>query len=233
MIAAAALLGVIAAALIVAGIVEAGPAPRDRSRAFSSPQQAGGANMAYDTQFRWEIRTRCDRGQQRVARPRWTDERTQRAVALWKEGLSASQIAQDLGNVTRNGVIGKLHRLGISCGRKPTASVSARTIRERRASRLRAADAPRGTPYREAAPLLEPQGAHLIEHAEEGTCRHIAGDPRVSYRLCGRDVVAGGSYCSGHRALVYQPSSRAKRTTDGRVQAETMQRLREQWLAYV
>ena len=44
----------------------------------------------------------------------WTDERVARLSKLWAEGLSASQIATDLGGVTRNAVIGKVHRLGLS-----------------------------------------------------------------------------------------------------------------------
>ena len=44
----------------------------------------------------------------------WTDERVERLKALWKDGLSASQIAKDLGGVTRNAVVGKVHRLGLS-----------------------------------------------------------------------------------------------------------------------
>ncbi|WP_075216429.1 GcrA family cell cycle regulator [Mongoliimonas terrestris] len=49
----------------------------------------------------------------------WTDERVERLKALWSEGLSASQIAAELGGVTRNAVIGKVHRLGLSGRVKP------------------------------------------------------------------------------------------------------------------
>ncbi len=44
----------------------------------------------------------------------WTDERTEQLKSLWTEGLSASQIARVLGGVTRNAVIGKVHRLGLA-----------------------------------------------------------------------------------------------------------------------
>lgn len=49
----------------------------------------------------------------------WTDERVERLKTLWSEGLSASQIAAELGAVTRNAVIGKVHRLGLSGRSKP------------------------------------------------------------------------------------------------------------------
>ena len=44
----------------------------------------------------------------------WTDERVEKLKELWGEGMSASQIAKALGGVTRNAVIGKVHRLGLS-----------------------------------------------------------------------------------------------------------------------
>ena len=44
----------------------------------------------------------------------WTDERVELLKKLWQDGLSASQIAKQLGGVTRNAVIGKVHRLGLS-----------------------------------------------------------------------------------------------------------------------
>ena len=43
----------------------------------------------------------------------WTDERTQMAVKLWREGISATLIAGRLGDISRNAVIGKCHRLGL------------------------------------------------------------------------------------------------------------------------
>src|SRR5258708_6054672 len=50
----------------------------------------------------------------------WTDERVELLKKLWQDGLSASQIAAELGGVTRNAVIGKVHRLGLSGRGQPT-----------------------------------------------------------------------------------------------------------------
>ena len=52
----------------------------------------------------------------------WTDERVELLKKLWSEGLSASQIAAQLGGVTRNAVIGKVHRLSLSGRAKPASS---------------------------------------------------------------------------------------------------------------
>lgn len=51
----------------------------------------------------------------------WTDDRVETLTLLWKDGASASQIARDLGGVTRNAVIGKIHRLGLSGRGTPSA----------------------------------------------------------------------------------------------------------------
>src|SRR5687767_15845801 len=59
----------------------------------------------------------------------WTDERVELLKKLWAEGLSASQIASRLGGVTRNAVIGKVHRLGLSGRATSTRSVSPRPRR--------------------------------------------------------------------------------------------------------
>jgi GcrA cell cycle regulator len=55
----------------------------------------------------------------------WTDERVELLKKLWAEGLSASQIANQLGGVSRNAVIGKVHRLKLS-GRGRTSSAAPR-----------------------------------------------------------------------------------------------------------
>ena len=76
----------------------------------------------------------------------WTDERVEMLKKLWAEGLSASQIASQLGNVTRNAVIGKVHRLKLS-GRGKTTSSTPRVKKVASGSA-----APRMTSSRSSAP---------------------------------------------------------------------------------
>src|SRR4051812_9430640 len=64
----------------------------------------------------------------------WTDDRVASLKKLWLEGLSASQIAKQLGGVTRNAVIGKVHRLGLS-GRATPAAPAGTVFRAPRAPR--------------------------------------------------------------------------------------------------
>src|SRR5258706_5925282 len=69
---------------------------------------------------------------QGATRMAWTDERVEQLKKLWSEGLSASQIAGRLGGVTRNAVIGKVHRLGLS-GRATTSRMKSHRSRPRAA----------------------------------------------------------------------------------------------------
>src|SRR5829696_10278282 len=61
----------------------------------------------------------------------WTDDRVEQLKKLWEGGLSASQIAAELGNVTRNAVIGKVHRLGLSGRAKAPSSAAPRQRKAR------------------------------------------------------------------------------------------------------
>src|SRR5436305_8606477 len=64
----------------------------------------------------------------------WTDDRVEQLKKLWEAGLSASQIAAELGNVTRNAVIGKVHRLGLSGRAKSPSSAAPRQRKVRPAA---------------------------------------------------------------------------------------------------
>jgi GcrA cell cycle regulator len=66
----------------------------------------------------------------------WTDDRVEQLKKLWEAGLSASQIAAELGNITRNAVIGKVHRLGLSGRAKSPSSAAPRQRKARPAQHM-------------------------------------------------------------------------------------------------
>src|SRR5258705_12331893 len=66
----------------------------------------------------------------------WTDERVELLKKLWGDGLSASQIAGELGGITRNAVIGKVHRLGLSGRAKAPSSSMPRPRKARAATQM-------------------------------------------------------------------------------------------------
>jgi GcrA cell cycle regulator len=156
----------------------------------------------------------------------WTEERVEQLKKLWQDGLSASTIAAQLGGVTRNAVIGKVHRLGLS-GRSKTVTTSARSghSKPRPASqrpsvqplsfgntalkaRTAPAPAPRPMPAAEPIPFPMPTGEKIsILQLSERTCRWPIGDPATpEFGFCGEGKEPGGApYCPYHCRVAYQP----------------------------
>ena len=83
----------------------------------------------------------------------WTDERVETLKKLWADGLSASQIAAELGGITRNAVIGKVHRLGLS-GRAKSPSSAAPRPRKPRAPHMMRVSRPADARQHRARPCL-------------------------------------------------------------------------------
>lgn len=142
----------------------------------------------------------------------WTDDRVQTLARLWRDGLSASQIARDLGGVTRNAVIGKIHRLGLS-GRATPHLPGARRPDQRRERRARVPlkPAPRHVPAPTARPLALPlpaTGSASIASVRRDQCRWPIGEPQdPSFCLCGRPRERG-AYCGSHGAVAYRAVDR-------------------------
>jgi GcrA cell cycle regulator len=133
----------------------------------------------------------------------WTDERIEQLKSLWTDGLSASRIAKMMGGISRNAVIGKVHRLGLA-GR---------------------ACAPRGERIRVAAPhkharvhvppppvieeepiVLEDGHFATVLTISDRMCRWPIGDPSDSeFHFCGRNPKSGSPYCEAHARKAYQP----------------------------
>jgi GcrA cell cycle regulator len=128
----------------------------------------------------------------------WTDERIELLKTLWTDGLSASQIAAEMGGITRNAVIGKAHRLKLP-GR--TKKVPAR-----RQPRVRIVPP---EPMPEIVDNVIPLGQRrtLLELKEE-TCRWPIGDPgSADFFFCGGGARDGAPYCAGHCCVAYQPQA--------------------------
>lgn len=149
----------------------------------------------------------------------WTDERLERLPLLLRDGNSAAQIARQLGGgLTRNAVIGKVHRLGLKLPRaEPSDGVRRvplpRLVRKPRAVKLKKAAARDAI----AAPPIGPVGDFPVgdRASEPKYCRHIAGDPaehddagRPTFQCCGHPVFFPGSpWCEAHYAKMHQPGT--------------------------
>jgi len=158
----------------------------------------------------------------------WTDDRVELLKKLWAEGLSASQIAGRLGGVTRNAVIGKVHRLGLS-GRATSSRSSAPRPRRNHAPRQHRAPSltfgtrgnvalkpsyeaeyePAPAPVAELVIPLEERASILT--LKESMCRWPIGDPgSADFFFCGGDTVNELPYCAYHARVAYQPLDRRR-----------------------
>ena len=161
--------------------------------------------------------------------PSWTDERVELLRRLWDDGLSASQIALQIGGVSRNAVIGKVHRLGLSGRAKPGAAGAARAAKPRAAAptppQLEGGRTPPRDPEQLMRPTLVPSerwNADQVEIPEsqrvsimelrDTTCRWPIGDPsKADFAFCGGRAVTGLPYCGHHCRIAYQPAAERRR----------------------
>ena len=148
----------------------------------------------------------------------WTEERVELLKKLWLDGLSASQIAKQLGGVTRNAVIGKVHRLGLS-GRAAPSQPTRPVFKAPRAPRPAAPPAPRrieaaAAAHHAPAPpppsFYEEPGSATVLTLGAHMCKWPIGDPASDgFTFCGRrSEREGGPYCSEHARVAYQPQQK-------------------------
>ena len=147
----------------------------------------------------------------------WTEDRVGALKKLWLEGQSASQIAKQLGGgVTRNAVIGKVHRLGLSGRAAPSqpARATFRPTRPRPAQPTQAPSAPRrieavqprpAAPAQVPAPMPDLPGTATVMTLGAHMCKWPIGDPSSNeFSFCGRRS-SEGVYCVEHARVAYQP----------------------------
>ncbi len=153
----------------------------------------------------------------------WTTERRAVAKKLWAEGRSASEIAKALGGVSRNAVIGLMHRAGLAKGQaSQPRSMAAPPVLRLRAPKAAAAPVPRRLsvagngmvfetvgnerPPREIVPLrVEDAGRATVLTLGAHMCKWPIGDPaREGFTFCGRRQDPGRVYCAEHAKVAYQ-----------------------------
>jgi len=159
----------------------------------------------------------------------WSDDRVEQLKKLWEAGLSASMIAAELGSVTRNAVIGKVHRLGLSGRAKSPATAAPRqrkTARPAQQQMMRVTrPVSRGNTALAHAFDVEvdsdpvtfdnvvPMNQRLsLLELNEATCHWPVGDPSsADFFFCGGKALGGLPYCAQHSRVAYQPASDRRR----------------------
>lgn len=141
----------------------------------------------------------------------WTEDRVSVLTKLWAEGLSGSQIARRLGGITRNAVIGKVHRLGLAA-RVPSRADGGvrRTYRKAKHSggKPKFMNFSRKMTIKSSAkfqiPAPDTQNKHILD-LKIGECRHPTGTDHQTgdHLFCGCKT-NGGSFCDHHETVNYQ-----------------------------
>src|SRR5271168_1777165 len=131
----------------------------------------------------------------------WSEDRVEQLKKLWESGLSASQIAAELGNVTRNAVIGKVHRLGLSGRAKSPSSTAPRPRKARPAQQMMRVSRPTS---RGNTAL-----AHVFDIEPEPD--PIADPSSSEFFFCGGKALASLPYCAHHSRIAYQPAGDRRR----------------------
>ncbi len=159
----------------------------------------------------------------------WSDDRVEAMKKLWADGLSASQIANELGGLTRNAVIGKAHRLGLM-KRRERKPAQARQRKAPATHYLRQNNTPsyRGAAVPAVAKQVDPEPAPVAEiipihqrvalmELHDAICHWPVGDPRSSdFHFCGGKAISGMPYCAHHCRMAYQPPSEPRSGRNGK-----------------
>ena len=149
----------------------------------------------------------------------WTEEKVNKLKELWGKGNTASQIAEIIGGITRNAVIGKAHRLNLSAKIKikTRAASSNETYNasiEQKNNKIK-----RGRRSKFKSLIIEKDFEHenpkQLEELDENSCKWPIGHPdEKSFYFCGRTSLKDFSYCKLHLLYAYQPKGKKEDVVD-------------------
>jgi GcrA cell cycle regulator len=147
----------------------------------------------------------------------WNDEKVAKLKELWGKGNTASQIAEIIGGLSRNAVIGKAHRLNLSAKIKPRSSNPNQNSNN--ISNEKNHKSKRGRKSRFQSLIIEkdfePENPKQLEELDENSCKWPVGHPdEASFYFCGRSSLKDFSYCKLHLLYAYQPKGKKDETNE-------------------
>jgi len=147
----------------------------------------------------------------------WTEEKVSKLKELWGKGNTASQIAEIIGGISRNAVIGKAHRLNLSAKIKTRTATSNKnfenSIKENNLKSRRSRKSKFKSLIIEKD--FEPENPKQLEELDENSCKWPIGHPdEKSFYFCGRSSLKDFSYCKLHLLYAYQPKGKQEEVTE-------------------
>ena len=146
----------------------------------------------------------------------WTPEKVEKLKELWGKGSTANEIAQILGGVTRNAVIGKAHRLNLS-GKIQTKKNSSLTANNNENDNKVSRKSLRRGKFKSLIieKDFEPENPKQLEELDENSCKWPIGHPdEKTFYFCGRSSLKDFSYCKLHLLYAYQPKGKKEDTVE-------------------
>ena len=146
----------------------------------------------------------------------WTEEKVNKLKEMWGKGQTASQIAEIIGGVSRNAVIGKAHRLNLSSSiKKKSSNVNKKNYSNHNNTQIQF----KGKRSKFKSLLLdknfEAAKNLTLEELTENTCKYMEGNPNEKdASFCGRKNVEKFSYCPLHLMVVFQPKGKKEDVID-------------------
>ena len=146
----------------------------------------------------------------------WTEEKVAKLKELWSKGHTASQIAEALGDTTRNAVIGKAHRLDLEA-RAPSKQSSQSSTSVNRPVRRGSASISRKAKFQSILldKNFEPENPKSLEELTDQTCKWPIGHPNEEkFYFCGRKPEGEFPYCKLHVLYAFQPKGTKEEVLD-------------------
>ena len=147
----------------------------------------------------------------------WNEEKVNKLKKLWGKGNTASQIAEIIGGLSRNAIIGKAHRLNLSAKIKTRAATSNQDFENSLEQKSIKTKISRKSKFKSLIieKDFEPENPKQLEQLDDSSCKWPINHPdEKSFYFCGRSSLKDFSYCKLHLLYAYQPKGKREETKE-------------------